>query len=161
MSQNASSGNTKRLTVGGVIVFLLLALFSYFTGIDLLGTTEQSATAPTPTAQVQAVEAPAAEAPSEGPVSGLPVVLWAELPPEAHDTIHLIDEGGPFPYDKDGSTFQNREGILPDRPNGYYAEYTVITPGASNRGARRIVGGDDGELYYTDDHYESFREVAR
>lgn len=101
------------------------------------------------------------EAPSAGPVSGLPVVLWDELPPEAHDTIKLIDQGGPFPYDKDGSTFGNREGLLPARPDGYYKEYTVITPGSPDRGARRIVGGADGELYYTEDHYASFREVIR
>jgi ribonuclease T1 len=170
MSQNSSSGGNKKLTVSGLVVLALIALFSYFTGIDLLGTGDQSQTKAAPTATVQAQvqtesqssqAATAIEVPSEGPVSGLPVVLWVELPPEAHDTIYLIDDGGPFPYDKDGSTFQNREGILPARANGYYAEYTVITPGSNDRGARRVVGGDDGELYYTDDHYDSFQEVAR
>jgi len=93
--------------------------------------------------------------------SDLPVVAYADLPPEAHDTIALIDAGGPFPFSKDGSTFQNREGILPDKPRGYYGEYTVITPGSADRGARRIVAGEGGEMYYTDDHYASFREVMR
>ncbi len=111
------------------------------------------------TATPEPAETPTPEPPQQ--VSDLPAVAYEDLPPEAHDTIELIDEGGPFPYDKDGSTFQNREGILPDRPEGYYSEYTVITPGSPDRGARRIVAGEDGEMYYTDDHYESFEEVIR
>ena len=93
--------------------------------------------------------------------SGLATVRYQDLPRQAQDTIRLIDKGGPFPFDRDGITFQNREGILPKKPNGYYHEYTVITPGSSDRGARRIIAGDLGELYYTDDHYDSFREVIR
>lgn len=93
--------------------------------------------------------------------SGLPVVQVADLPPEARDTMRLIDDGGPFPHDEDGGTFQNREEILPDQPTGYYAEYTVETPGSDDRGARRIVAGDGGELYWTDDHYRSFSQIAR
>ena len=83
-----------------------------------------------------------------------------ELPPEAQETLELIADGGPFPYDQDGGTFQNREGILPDEPVGYYAEYTVETPGSTDRGARRLVVGDERYVYYTDDHYDSFRFVA-
>jgi ribonuclease T1 len=56
--------------------------------------------------------------------------------------------------------FQNREGILPGEPSGYYHEYTVETAGSDDRGARRIVTGSDAERYYTDDHYESFRRIA-
>lgn len=82
-----------------------------------------------------------------------------DLPPEAWDTMALIDQGGPFPYGKDGSVFQNREGRLPDHDMGWYREYTVDTPGSSDRGARRIVGGDDGVLYWTADHYDSFAEI--
>lgn len=160
MSQT-SSGSNRKMTVGGLIGLAFILLVSYFTGIDLLGTGGQGEANPIPTPTVQVQAAARSEAPDVGPVSGLPVVLWGELPPEAHDTIRLIDQGGPFPYNQDGSTFQNREGILPGRPGGYYAEYTVITPGSPDRGARRIVGGDDGELYYTDDHYDSFREVVR
>ena len=92
-------------------------------------------------------------------VSDLPPIAYDELPLQAHDTIALIETNGPFPYEKDGSTFQNREGILPIKPVGYYAEYTVDTPGSDDRGARRIVGGEDGEMYYTDDHYASFQEI--
>ena len=104
---------------------------------------------------------PTATATAVHSVSGLPLVYFDELPPEAQETIALIDSNGPFPYYKDGVTFQNRERILPRRSNGYYREYTVITPGSDDRGARRIVAGADGELYYTDDHYDSFREVVR
>jgi len=83
------------------------------------------------------------------------------LPAEAVDTLELIERGGPFPYQRDGTTFQNRERLLPERPRGYYREYTVATPGSRDRGARRIVtGGDPPDVYYyTDDHYRSFRRV--
>lgn len=85
----------------------------------------------------------------------------AFLPPEATVTLELIERGGPFPYDRDGTTFQNRERRLPEKPRGYYREYTVATPGSSDRGARRVVaGGQPPEVYYyTDDHYRSFRPV--
>lgn len=97
--------------------------------------------------------------PTPTPADGLSTVAYAKLPREAQQTIRLIQQGGPFPYDRDGVTFGNREGLLPKRPNGYYQEYTVITPGSADRGARRIVAGDGGELYYTDDHYETFKRV--
>jgi len=85
----------------------------------------------------------------------------ATLPPEARDTLRLIAAGGPFPFDRDGTVFQNREGRLPSQPSGYYREYTVITPGLSDRGARRIVTGGDPpvEFHYTGDHYRSFRRI--
>ncbi len=92
--------------------------------------------------------------------SGLPLVFVDELPDEAIDTLLLIESDGPYPYNKDGSTFQNREGLLPDEYRGFYREFTVDTPGSSDRGARRIVGGEGGELYYTSDHYSSFSEIA-
>jgi ribonuclease T1 len=94
------------------------------------------------------------------PTTDLPTVTVAELPAEAVDTLGLIEQGGPFPYSKDGVTFQNREGILPKQKNGFYQEYTVETPGSSDRGARRIVTGKDGARFYTDDHYDSFSEVV-
>lgn len=93
--------------------------------------------------------------------SGLPTVLLRDLPEEAQETLELIDDGGPFPYDRDGVTFENREGILPPHDRGYYAEYTVPTPGSEDRGPRRIVTGDGGELYWTADHYASFEEIIR
>ncbi|GIH04970.1 hypothetical protein Rhe02_30370 [Rhizocola hellebori] len=95
------------------------------------------------------------------PVSGLPTVMAGDLPKEVAATLVLIDKGGPFPYDKDGSTFANQERLLPQRERGYYKEYTVPTPGSRDRGARRLVVGSKGDVYYTADHYESFRQVLR
>lgn len=115
----------------------------------------------------QARDTSSSAAPEGGPLpdrdrDGIPYVALASLPAEAEQTVELIDEGGPFPYPgKDGSTFGNFEGVLPDRARGYYAEYTVETPGVSHRGARRIVAGDGGELYWTEDHYESFERIRR
>jgi ribonuclease T1 len=86
-----------------------------------------------------------------------------ELPPEARETLRLIDSGGPFPYRRDGIVFQNRERRLPEQAKGYYREYTVPTPGSKDRGARRIVtGGKPATVfYYTADHYKSFRRIQR
>ncbi|MFD9884361.1 ribonuclease domain-containing protein [Streptomyces alboflavus] len=92
---------------------------------------------------------------------GMETVEAARLPAEARRTLRLIDSGGPFPYEKDGTVFGNFEGELPRHARGYYREYTVPTPGARNRGARRIVTGREHETYYTDDHYASFRAVLR
>jgi len=82
-----------------------------------------------------------------------------QLPPEAVETIALIRKGGPFPYERDSAVFGNRERLLPVRERGWYREYTVRTPGERTRGARRIVAGRDGTLYYSDDHYRSFRRI--
>ncbi|MFI2436645.1 ribonuclease domain-containing protein [Streptomyces sp. NPDC018693] len=92
---------------------------------------------------------------------GLATVREADLPAEARDTLALVDRGGPYPYAKDGAVFGNFEKRLPERRRGYYHEYTVATPGSRDRGARRVVTGQGGEIYYTDDHYDSFRAVLR
>lgn len=93
------------------------------------------------------------------PGTASPTGLPAFLPPEARQTLALIARGGPFPHRQDGVVFGNYEHLLPSEPRGYYHEYTVETPGAGNRGARRIItGGTPPEVYYyTDDHYRSFR----
>lgn len=75
------------------------------------------------------------------------------------EVLALIDAGGPFPHPKDGAVFSNRERALPGKPRGYYREYTVPTPGENDRGARRIVRGDEGETYYTRDHYRTFTRI--
>lgn len=95
-------------------------------------------------------------------VARIPTKNLSSLPPEAKKTLNLIDQGGPFPYpQKDGSIFSNRQRLLPNKPRGYYREYTIPTPGANNRGARRFVVGNQGEIYYTDNHYQSFFRVLR
>src|SRR5262245_54263072 len=85
---------------------------------------------------------PAAHASVTPPDTG--TICQSTLPSQADDTLQLIDEGGPFPYPEDGEVFQNREGVLPQESQGYYHEYTVDTPGSPDRGARRIVTGEDG-----------------
>ncbi|MEW2296871.1 ribonuclease domain-containing protein [Streptomyces sp. NPDC006743] len=92
---------------------------------------------------------------------GMATVRESRLPAEARHTLALIDRGGPFPYSRDGVVFGNLEKRLPAHARGYYHEYTVRTPGSRDRGARRLVTGRDGEIYYTDDHYDSFRAVLR
>lgn len=93
-------------------------------------------------------------------VSGLPGGFTDDLPVEALDVLETVAQGGPHPYRQDGATFFNREGLLPPEDEGYYREFTVETPGSSDRGARRLVVGDRGEVFYTDDHYGSFVEVV-
>jgi ribonuclease T1 len=100
----------------------------------------------------------------DNPTRVAPVAL-VTLPAEAQATHRLILAGGPFPYAKDGSVFGNRERLLPMHPRGFYREYTVKTPGARNRGARRIVCGGQPPTqpeacYYTADHYASFKRIA-
>jgi ribonuclease T1 len=82
-----------------------------------------------------------------------------DLPREARATVELIRKGGPYPYARDGVVFSNREGQLPPHKRGYYREFTVKTPGERSRGARPIIAGSGGELFYTDDHYAHFRRV--
>lgn len=129
-----------------LVVYLLaaLALAYWFSG--------RPAAPPAESATVQQAPAETAVEPARAP---------SFLPPEAIATLELIERGGPFAYDRDGVTFQNRERRLPERARDYYREYTVPTPGSRDRGARRIVtGGDPPEVfYYTDDHYRSFRPV--
>jgi ribonuclease T1 len=91
--------------------------------------------------------------------SAIPEVAAAELPEQARQTIALIRKGGPFSYERDGIVFGNFEKLLPLKERGYYREYTVRTPGVKGRGARRIVAGRSGELYYTGDHYQSFKRI--
>ncbi|QLH24811.1 ribonuclease [Streptomyces sp. Rer75] len=129
-----------RMTRIGALGALAASLF--------IGGTAVTATA-TPAAPAAAVSVRA--------VADVGDICYSKLPSQAHDTLDLIEKGGPYPFPQDGTVFQNREGILPAQSSGYYHEYTVITPGSDDRGARRIVTGDKkDEDYYTADHYESF-----
>ncbi|NDY94410.1 ribonuclease domain-containing protein [Wenzhouxiangella limi] len=70
-----------------------------------------------------------------------------------------IERGERDPHRNDGGVFQNRERLLPNRPGGHYREYVIRTPGIGHAGPQRLVVGRDGELFYTSDHYRSFRRV--
>lgn len=109
-------------------------------------------------AGVQAKQPPARV---DGPQATIAIT---ELPRQGRETYELIRQGGPFPYDKDGVVFGNRERALPAHPRGYWREYTVKTPGSRDRGARRIVCGGPARspqaCYYTADHYASFRKIV-
>ncbi len=93
--------------------------------------------------------------------AGMTVMTVAELPKEGRETLALIRKGGPYPYAKDGTVFSNRERALPKQPRGFYHEYTVKTPGARDRGARRLIcgGKQQDACYYTSDHYASFKII--
>ena len=145
--------------VGGVITAIAVVVVLAFAYLQPGGTPQTAAPANTPAGTARAS---ATTGPLPTSSDGLPWVRLADLPVQARRTVALIDAGGPFPYAKDGATFNNFEGVLPSRPRGYYREYTVKTPGERDRGARRIVSGDrHRELFYTDDHYETFARVQR
>lgn len=145
---------------------LAMAVFA-FGGPGLLETVTGSTT---PAASSSASPVPGAPVPGPADVpapaavpanpSGLPAIKESQLPAEARDTLAGIRAGGPYRYSQDNKTFGNFERILPRQDSGYYREYTVPTPGESDRGARRIVTGSEGEKYYTQDHYDSFKFIT-
>jgi ribonuclease T1 len=138
-----------------VLVGVLLAL-----AVLLTGCAGKSASSGSPAVSAaSSAGAPSVSAPAWA--RGMATVQDSRLPAEVRQTLALIDKGGPFPYARDGVVFGNFEGRLPKHPRGYYHEYTVPTPGSHDRGARRIVTGRGGEIYYTDDHYNAFRAVLR
>ena len=104
---------------------------------------------------------------AKGPVEAgaTATISVSELPAQGVQTYQLIAKGGPFPYEKDGVVFGNRDRLLPAKSRGYYREYTVKTPGSSHRGTRRIVCGGEPRTpdacYYTADHYASFRRIVQ
>lgn len=153
------------LLLAALVVVAVLA----FGGQGVLGQlTEGTTTAPTTGAAATSASASpapsrpaqAAPAPAQKNPSGLPAIRESQLPAEGRRVLALIRAGGPYRYSQDDQAFGNFEGILPRRDRGYYREYTVPTPGESDRGARRIVAGADGEKYYTGDHYESFSFIT-
>lgn len=145
-----------RTRIATSIITLVAAVALAIVGLASCGSSSRAPNSPAP---------PNSSAiPLAGPAlkpSGTATITESALPTEARDVIHRIDSGGPFPYRQDGVTFQNREGLLPAEPRGYYREYTVTTPGAADRGPRRLILGRQGELYYTPDHYGTFLWVVR
>jgi ribonuclease T1 len=156
--------NVLLLLLTAVVVLVLVA----FGGTGVLNQLMESTTpegtssaAPAPPARTPSPSAPSMPAaPVRANPSDLPEVRESRLPAEARSTLALIRAGGPFRYSQDDQVFGNFERVLPRKDRGYYREYTVPTPGESDRGARRIVAGDGGEKYYTDDHYGTFRFIA-
>jgi ribonuclease T1 len=99
------------------------------------------------------------------PAPSPPVIAVAALPVEAQSVENAIRRGGPFAFPKDGIVFANREHMLPPQPRGFYREYTVPTPGAKDRGGRRIVCGGPQTTaplacYYTFNHYSTFYRIT-
>jgi ribonuclease T1 len=112
----------------------------------------------------QAPVQPAQAASGASAASGtLGSITKAQLPAEATETMRLIKAGGPFPFADDGILFRNTAALLPKHPRGYYHTYTVLTPGSTDRGQRRIVCGGPRkqpvDCYYTDDYYASFKRI--
>ncbi|ACL38853.1 guanine-specific ribonuclease N1 and T1 [Pseudarthrobacter chlorophenolicus A6] len=151
-----------------LLAALVVVAVLVFGGQGVLGQlTEGTTTAPATGAAASASASPAqsrpaqaAPAPAQKNPSGLPAIRESQLPAEGRRILALIRAGGPYRYSQDDQAFGNFEGILPRRDRGYYREYTVPTPGESDRGARRIVAGADGDKYYTGDHYESFSFIT-
>lgn len=141
-------GQRTRRTGAGLLAALLVTVLLWWAQGGNIGTTDRPTSVPTSTASASTAS------------DGLPTVAATDLPAEAQETLRLIAQGGPFAYDRDGVVFSNFEGLLPHQPTGYYHEYTVETPGSDDRGARRIVTGQDGQRYYTEDHYASFSRIS-
>lgn len=131
----------RRVSWLGTAIILLIAIFL---GREWLPPELRSTVSPSPPATT-------ASAPADA-LAG----FAAEERGAIEKTWALIRSDGPFPYSKDGTEFRNREGRLPGRESGYYREFTVETPGSPDRGARRLVTGRNGEVYYTRDHYQTF-----
>lgn len=160
---------TRRLTALIAVLLGLAVLGFVLAGIPQTGTAPPAdgRAASSGSATVSGAPAPgqvpsSREAPSSGVAnpSRLPEIKASSLPPEARRVLALIARGGPYPYGQDNAVFGNFERILPRKASGYYREFTVPTPGATSRGARRIVTGATGEKYYSADHYESFKFIV-
>jgi ribonuclease T1 len=151
---------TRRPLLALVVLGVLLAV-GYLVSAVRSDPVPDTAAGPAASASLTPASPTRMPAPTRTSAAGLVTVAASALPAEARQTLRLIDRGGPFPYERDGSVFGNVERILPRQPRGWYREYTVPTPGESDRGARRIIAGRDGIRYFTPDHYESFAIVDR
>lgn len=144
--------SSKLLAFAGLVIAVVVLVVAMVGGGSL--------TAPAGVQTTTAEPGSAATAPTVANPSDLPEINASQLPKEARQTLALIAKGGPYPYDRDGVNFGNFEGLLPKQSSGFYKEYTVPTPGESDRGARRIIVGQDTAKYYTADHYDSFKFIV-
>lgn len=159
MASVTSAGTGRRAALTWLVPLLIAALV---VGLWWAAGRDSASEPPAARATGTATAEPSRTAPPSDaatPDSGLATIAESRLPREARATLALIRAGGPYPYDQDDRTFQNREGLLPDQKRGYYREYTVETPGSDDRGARRIIAGRDGDRFWTADHYDSFRQI--
>lgn len=140
------------------LLLAVAAVLAVVLAASLLRDGASTTTAP-PAGRPASSTSSASPSAADTPVSGLPTVPESRLPREATETLALVRAGGPYPYEQDDGVFGNRERLLPPRPRGYYREYTVETPGDTDRGPRRLVVGAAGDVYWTTDHYASFRQV--
>ena len=155
--------NVKRLTALLAVLAGVVVLAFMLAGIPQTGTAPPDAGRSSPASSAAAPRTPTPGRTTAAGVtnpSSLPEIKASDLPAEARQTLALIARGGPYPYSRDNVPFGNFERILPRKASGYYREFTVRTPGESDRGARRIVAGAAGEKYYTADHYETFKFIA-
>ncbi|MBV2153883.1 ribonuclease [Kitasatospora sp. SUK 42] len=161
------------LVVVAVLILALVAGIGYLLAGKGGGSHPKAAASATATAATGS-SAPKPSAPKPSPPAGgtpAPSGTWvpadpamadvcrSKLPSQAQDTLGLIAKGGPYPYNRDGIVFENRESRLPRKTDGYYHEFTVVTPGSNDRGTRRVVTGNSGEQYWSGDHYATFQEI--
>ncbi|MFJ5957678.1 ribonuclease domain-containing protein [Paenarthrobacter sp. NPDC092416] len=155
--------SSKLLAFAGLVIAVVVLVAAMVGGTSLTGPASVSTTTSEPGFGSSAASAQPGQATPAAAVqnpSGLPEINASQLPQEARQTLALIAKGGPYPYDRDGVNFGNFEGLLPKKSGGYYREYTVTTPGESDRGARRIIVGRDSAKFYTADHYDSFKFIV-
>ncbi|XAS73111.1 ribonuclease domain-containing protein [Micrococcaceae bacterium Sec5.1] len=148
--------SSSKLLAFAALVIAVVALVVAMVGGGPLTAPQGAFSTQTTTAEPGSVSTP----PSVANPSALPTINASQLPKEGQQTLALIAKGGPYPYREDDGNFGNFEGLLPKKSSGFYKEYTVETPGASNRGARRIIVGKDTAKYYTADHYDSFKFIV-
>lgn len=163
------SGLGQRIAAGALLVLALIAAVALLSrgSADSDGSSSSGSSQFTPQSYSSGSSSGSASSRSTSATNspadddGTATVVLSDLPAQARRTVALIDAGGPYPYSRDGVVFANRERLLPRQVKGWYHEYTVRTPGSSDRGARRIITGRDGAMYYTDDHYETCRRIVR
>lgn len=158
---SAITARTAAVAVTGACLLTLTPACASHTPVHFTGSRSASTSAPSSGAPSTRAADPTASASR----SGLKTCEISSLPAEAATTVNLIHHGGPFPFSRDGIVFGNFEHRLPGQSRGYYHEYTVPTPGAKTRGARRVITGgkpltDPAEFYYTGDHYETFCQIG-
>lgn len=162
MQVNPEDRFVKRAWAFSCIVTLSAILGGCGKGGSQTATPDQAASASQASGPAVASNAPAASG-AQTP-GAPPPIAKAQLPGEAAETLRLIKAGGPYPFGEDGILFRNSAGLLPPHPRGFYHAYTVRTPGATDRGQRRIICGgarkQTSDCYYTDDYYVSFKRIA-